>query len=757
MFRNLLAKSFEESLIPACTLPGHSLDVLLSASFLTSLLEQDIKSQFSLNTEQYFFVESTIRLAAYLHDWGKANSCFQSLLYCLSKIDKSLRQRIRACYGTDQLIRHEFLSAILVLKVGKIYDWLRSKYSEEQIRFAIAAVIGHHLRAEAGKILELGTGLEIEVFLGHKDFGELLEIGEQYLGLAKPPKLANVIWTRDEINAGLSTIVEKLQGLENLDFDQQICLALVKAGVVAADLAGSTGISDSWLENALTQTLITTNELDELITQKLKGMPLRPFQVEVGESQERVTIVNAGCGLGKTVAAYLWAKRWADRRLFFCYPTTGTATQGFLDYAAQTPIEKALIHSRAAVDREILLNGEADDPALDAQEALQTWSKKLVIATADHILGIIQNQRRSLFGWVALTQGAFVFDEVHAYDSRLFGALLQFIRVFRGAPILLMSASLNSHLVQAIQSAAGQTKIISGSQDLERLKRYQLLVVAKETEIWDKVEDALQRQEKILWVANTVRTSVAIYEQAKERFSSANVLIYHSRYRYKDRVEKQQEVVAAFRSSGAVLCVATQVCEISLDINADLLISAIAPAPALIQRFGRCNRYMVFGDSPKQIILYDPGESFPYSQREMETGRQFIEELVQWAGTTVSQADLAAVLVKMPTEGIKLLTGAWIGGGWQSHPHPLRQENSILAILAGDKMQIETEATLKQQTSGRSFEQCLYETANAWAIPLPPIKGCWGWKRLKNFLIAPATAVSYCSEKGAKIHAKFEV
>jgi hypothetical protein len=89
----------------------------------------------------------------------------------------------------------------------------------------------------------------------------------------------------------------------------------------------------------------------------------------------------------------------------------------------------------------------------------------------------------------------------------------------------------------------------------------------------------------------------------------------------------------------------------------------------------------------------------------------------------------------------------------------LRKEDSILAILAGDKMQITEEAGLKQQTSGRSFGQCLYEAANAWAIPLPPIKGCRGWKRLKNFnfLIAPATAVSYCSEKGAKIHDKFEL
>src|SRR5205085_7798046 len=130
-------------------------------------------------------------------------------------------------------------------------------------------------------------------------------------------------------------------------------------------------------------------------------------------------------------------------KLFFCYPTTGTATQGYIDYADGTEMEAALMHSRADLDRELLFSGESDDSeGIESRlSAFQTWRKKLIICTVDSVLGLMQNNRRPLYAWPAIAQAAFVFDEVHAYDESLFGALIEFLKTFRGAPILLMSAS----------------------------------------------------------------------------------------------------------------------------------------------------------------------------------------------------------------------------------------------------------------------------------------------------------------------------
>jgi CRISPR-associated endonuclease/helicase Cas3 len=88
-------------------------------------------------------------------------------------------------------------------------------------------------------------------------------------------------------------------------------------------------------------------------------------------------------------------------------------------------------------------------------------------------------QPAPLYAWPALANAAFVFDEVHAYDKRLFGALLKFIKTFRGAPILLMSASFTPEQLQKIREVATELgeeldEPISGSKELEQLKRYQI-------------------------------------------------------------------------------------------------------------------------------------------------------------------------------------------------------------------------------------------------------------------------------------------
>ncbi len=44
------------------------------------------------------------------------------------------------------------------------------------------------------------------------------------------------------------------------------------------------------------------------------------------------------------------------------------------------------------------------------------------------------------------------------------------------------------------------------------------------------------------------------------------------------------------KSEASLIAVTTQVAEMSLDLDADILISEIAPVPSMIQRLGRLNR-----------------------------------------------------------------------------------------------------------------------------------------------------------------------
>src|SRR5262249_21317858 len=194
-------------------------------------------------------------------------------------------------------------------------------------------------------------------------------------------------------------------------------------------------------------------DLQAIVDHRLKGNTSRDFQTAVASSKHRVSFVKAGCGTGKTLGAYMWAaNNHPTRRLYFCYPTTGTATEGFKDYLFEPDgelggIGAKLFHSRRDVDFEIILTTGKDTELTKADavarlESLEAWSTPIVACTVDTVLGLMQNNKRGLFAWPALAQSAFVFDEIHAYDDRLFGALLRLLKSVPGLPVLLMTASL---------------------------------------------------------------------------------------------------------------------------------------------------------------------------------------------------------------------------------------------------------------------------------------------------------------------------
>ena len=292
---------------------------------------------------------------------------------------------------------------------------------------------------------------------------------------------------------------------------------------------------------------------------------------------------------------------------------TGTATEGYKDYLfPETPkavalhtqkdaadrqrladVSAALFHSRRGVDFEIILGTGYDSTTADADafakaDALESWSTPVVACTVDTVLGLVQNNRRGLFAWPALAQSAFVFDEIHAYDDRLFGALLRFLRDLPGLPALLMTASLPVPRVEALREVLLKSRgidlsPITGPEAFETRPRYHK-ASPEDGDPLPLITEAVRAGGKVLWVSNTVKRVM----DAATRAEGAGVspLIYHSRFKYADRVRRHQAVVEAFTPAQdkGVLAVTSQVCEMSLDLQGcTLLVTECAPVPALIQ------------------------------------------------------------------------------------------------------------------------------------------------------------------------------
>jgi CRISPR-associated endonuclease/helicase Cas3 len=736
----LLAKSFENGWKGSYSLIGHTADVVNAVTTLVDILGERLISQFALNCtlEQ---LRAIVRLAAYLHDWGKANNHFQMMV-----------RKQRHALNEPQMIRHEALSVLLAIKYR---EWLDK--GDGSFLTAVAAAGGHHLKfgGKGGKItsdlFELRPCGDAQLYLytAPKYFKSMFKYGVKELGLPRmlPAKLSKLPshWTATDFTQRRSE-VEKIFG----NWEPDISLvAVVKSLLIAGDAIGSASAQTSfnihkWMREELQSTL-TEADLQKVIDARRKNNDLRPFQVALGASQARVTMARAGCGTGKTLGAYNWAKTHAiGRKLFFCYPTTGTSTEGFLDYV-QNEVEAVLLHSRAEVDLEIAKTGEEEDSggelAIDENgkpfyafenEAAQklssfkAWGPKVSVCTVDTVLGLMQCNRRPLYCFPAIAQAAFVFDEVHCYDDALFGALLKFLETVK-APVLLMSASFVPWQVQAIEAAVGESvEIILGPKDLEEQPRYRFQLA--DSPDWEQVEQELEGNGKVLWVCNQVNVAIEVYKEAKRR--KLNAVMYHSRYRYIDRVTHHREVVDGFRADRPILAIATQVAEMSLDLSATLLVSQIADPAGLIQRLGRLNR--VYCGRSLKAIFYTPKNRYPYAQSQLDNGQKMIEEF----GGDVNQAQLATWLENSGDTGDPQTYTVLLDGKWRTYSAPLRDGGfTVTALLEEDLPKI---ATVKASELPK------------YAVPLNA-KKTKHWKRhKKGYLIAPSNEWTYSSNVGAQ-------
>lgn len=596
------------------TLFAHTINVVLATRYLCHIVGVSKECQ------------RVAELAAFLHDLGKANDHFQSA--------------VRHQTDAKQILRHEFVSGVIA---WYLKPWLMQSYSEQEYAAALVAAASHHLKLnQEDRFGELRDRMSFYLLTEHKDFKKLTNWWSKW---NQQPTLMTYPQAKSYTQNDLIELQRTIGRFKNkAQFIKEI--KQVKSLLIAADAIGSafctTGKPQSVIDTIkglFKGSYLTREDVSSIIETRLQGGKPRDFQLSLGKTTTRVTLVEAGCGTGKTLGAYYWAKTHAiDKKLIFCYPTTGTATEGFLDYLHGN-INAFLCHSRAEIDLDILTTNEPNselgetDPVnlIYAQlSAFESWTSKVIACTVDTVLGLIAHSRKSHYMSPTIFQSAIVFDEVHSYDDRMFLALLEFMKSYPTLPILLMSASVLPWQKEAITSLLnnmGETLTCLGTSCDK--PRYRLSLNGNP---FDGL--ANHKESKVLWVCNTVKEAVETYKKLEQM--GFNCLLYHSRFRYKDRVKHHKEVISAFGKPGGFVAVTTQVAEMSLDLSADLLVSQLAPPASLIQRLGRLNRK--YTNSVKEAVFYKPSFSLPYKEDGISAGLTMIQNL---QGKDISQLDLS--------------------------------------------------------------------------------------------------------------------
>jgi CRISPR-associated endonuclease/helicase Cas3 len=761
-FERLLAKSRPKELPPGKALPQsaclhvHLGDVHRAAAQVLAATADDQLQALGLKGPTWSErLHRIVLLAAACHDLGKANDHFQGMV-----------QEHTERAGRPQGLRHEWVS-LLMLEQPELRAWLMPAVAGNDTDWEIMlwAVAGHHPayhRPSPPRLFVDGAGHEMALLMGHRDFVACLEwLGRAFALAAPSPTPSRMLSLAGAANAFATRILpwfaRARSKWDELTDDDRRLVAAVKACLIAGDVAGSAlprevpdeAARATWIARAFGQ-VPPPGRIQGIVDRRRGTNPLYPFQQAVAASPVPVTFIRAGCGSGKTLAAYQWAAaQHPGRRLYFCYPTTGTATEGYRDYlyAPEEDFDAELFHGRAAVDLEMVLGVKADDDRPEADDAariesLDAWSTPIVACTVDTVLGLMQNNRRGLYAWPALAGAAFVFDEIHSYDDKLFGALLRFLQTLPAVPALLMTASLPTARLHALQEVLASRQLelpIIPSRPLpsELWKRYHRQGPVDTRDPLPEVREELARGGKVLWVCNTVDRAIAAAEAAKD----AKPKIYHSRFRYEDRVQRHKEVVAAFdlKTTGPTLACCTQVAEMSLDLKGvTLLVTELAPVPSLIQRLGRLNRQATAESLTRPFVVIVPEGELPYTAAGLDGARAWLTALGEGP---LSQDHLAKAWEDFDKDQRPpFVAAAWLDGGPATQVLELREASpGITVVLQRDGVAVRT---------GR------LHPARA-ALPMPPPPRPWRnqwrqWPQAKGLPVAPTEAIAYDPQRGAQ-------
>lgn len=652
-----------------------------------------------------------LRVAALLHDLGKANADFQAA--------------VQAAGFKTQALRHEHLSALLVADPG-VRAWLAHNPTLDT-DVVLGAVLGHHLKAgrdEPWKVLSSKSAARTPLLFDHPGVQVTLARVAQVASLPEfvgrfPPAYDHEGWNDawDYLDDRASRLASELR---RDDARRAFALA-VKAGLVVADSVSSALRREGlplaeWIENVAHAPALADDEIERDVLQpRIEELSHRaPFRYQAfqdGAAQVgRRALLLAACGAGKTLAAWRWAEAVSRSepigRVIFLYPTRGTATEGFRDYVGHAPEEKAaLVHGTTRYELAGMLANASEQPpsvqgksfAPDETEerlfSLGLWPKRFFSATVDQFLSFMENGYGALCLLPALADSAVVFDEVHSYDRNLWNALVAFLARF-DAPVLCMTATLprtrRDELAHHLRAYPAEEERVALA-DLERAETHPRYHVDEATrdDALELAERAVAEGKRVLWVVNTVRRCQGLALELRQR-GVDEVLVYHSRFKLEDRQARHRQTIDAFRaplSGEAKPCIAvtTQVCEMSLDLDADVVVSEHAPISSLVQRFGRGNRHLRRGAAFRAaLVTYPPETVAPYERAELDAARRFLAEL---AGRDVSQRDLAEGLEKHAPPG-REASGAsrFVDGGLYATPGALRDsdDSGSAAILDTD-------------------------------------------------------------------------
>lgn len=660
--RSLWAKSGDET--GHLSLAQHLIDSACAAAavydtWVPNSLNKNLGQNLKLSVEE---VRRLYIWLAGLHDLGKGTLTFQGQLdlkpefrHLLSRVaDAGLPITMSDLETARKSMPHSVSSGLI------LRSWLEQKgFSRRQANWVSSTVDAHHGVPSGPERDAIGTVLSEYPAEWRAVHNELIDAMTETVGvhdvLESLKSRRNLFAAEAQILTGLIVMADWIAS--NPDAFPMVVSGTqtqrVENGMRAIDL------TVPWSPAQL-------NDDTHALFRDSFGWPstfqARPIQQAMADvartcTEPTLIILEAETGVGKTEAALAAAQIIAASNgaqgIYFAAPTMATANgllERTMNWARNTTdtgqvSSLYLAHSKNQLSkpyRELRfrdVNEDGTDPAAHGDVVASSWMSgrrrgllsNIVVGTVDQVLMLALRQRYSMLRHAALAGKIIIFDEIHSYGSYTSDYLattLEWLAHY-GATVIMMSATLPS---------AEREKLIAaytGNPVDEHSEAYPLITVASESSLRYVtpeqsptnleariaiIDDAITALKKLLEhllidggvaliICNTIARAQEVFNALTSNYPG-EVELHHAGFMAWQRSEKEDRMRRelgpdSHRGEGRPwrkIVVATQVAEQSLDIDADVLVTDLAPMDLIIQRIGRLHRHdRPESDRPEQL------------------------------------------------------------------------------------------------------------------------------------------------------------
>lgn len=517
---------------------------------------------------QYDFNDSIVLKGAILHDLGKAHPKFQK------RVSGYSRQRLLEVFEDEGYIHRHEISSLAFLPC----------FPKEEWSTLIDMVVGHHKSIETqnkeGKgILDLKTQDRNWLQNHLIDWEEWSQFG---LGIIRSfgIECPNIILYSEAENA--------------LRYVVDFCERKKKGWSTYRGLLKGADHFASALVEKTEVNLKNTFEIPDLSFYRNSNRTneLYPLSKVSTQDKRMHTIVVAPTGAGKTD----FLMKRTKGRVFYTLPFQASINAMWTRFKDVVPNKD--IRVLHAISK--LVVGESN---IEEQLLQPLVGSSIKVLTPYQMAGIVFGISGFETILLDITGCDVILDEVHTYSGYSRSMVLEIVKVLKhfGCRIHIGTATMPSVLYNELLEILGGSDAVFEvkleEEELDKFNRHKIYKLKNDEGIIPVIQNAIDGEEKLLIVCNTIKKAQEVYKQMIDLFPNIHKMLIHSRFKRSDRFQRELLLKERFNGNGKenkgikpCIVVATQVVEVSLDISFDRMITECAPLDGMIQRFGRVNR-----------------------------------------------------------------------------------------------------------------------------------------------------------------------